>query len=338
MDGDVAVAGLVFQETDALHQDVIDQDLLFGGLHAAGKAQQAVGDLLDPLHVVLDFFEGVPVLLKIGAVGHIFLFEQVLHPARFFGDDRQGVVDLVGHPGGHLPQGGHFAFMDQDLVAPGLLQVALPQAVQNLPGVEHRAQDNEANAHERQQPHQVLGPEQRLQGLPGVFPDNQDPLGDLDRGGRKKTGHAFIGDFFDPGADDRGEIRPGRRLQQVTTKAGLRLQQIFPVDEVGVAAIAGLGGQHDALDDVGINGGPQYPAAVFLPDQDRNNKVGDLPEAQENVAHVGARVQHRVKPGGVPVVNLFQDVVVWPHIGQVVAVFVNHPQVDVRTGAGVHDV
>ena len=122
LNGDIAVAGLILQKAGAFFQDMVHQDFLFGGFHAAGKTKQAVGYLFNPVHVVLDLIDGLLILMEIGTVGHVFLFEQILHPARFLGDHGQGVVDFVGDPGGHLAQGGHLAFVEHQFVALGFFQ------------------------------------------------------------------------------------------------------------------------------------------------------------------------------------------------------------------------
>ena len=68
----------------------------------------------------------------------IFLFQKIAHPARVFLNQHQGIVDLVGHAGGHLAQSRHLAGLEHAGVNMRLLAVGGGQRRHQPPRGNHR--------------------------------------------------------------------------------------------------------------------------------------------------------------------------------------------------------
>ena len=98
--------------------------------------------LAGPLHVLLDLVEGDPVLLKAVAFLELLVHEEVLHPPGLLKDHGLGVVDLVGHARGHLPQGRQLVRLDELGVQLVHALVGLLQAGHGHAGREHRGRHN----------------------------------------------------------------------------------------------------------------------------------------------------------------------------------------------------
>ncbi len=56
-------------------------------------------------------------------------------------------------------------------------------------------------------------------------------------------------------------------------------------------------------------------------------KCGIFPESQKHIADINPGGHYLMKPVGIFIIHLFQSIIIWPHVGQVIAVLVDDPQV-----------
>ena len=118
---------------------------------------------------------GVAQFVQVLDGGLAFLVQQVVDPAGALADERQGIVDLVGHAGGHFAKGRHLAGLDHLRVNVGLVAVKLLKVAHNGPGNGQRPENHDHRAAQHKEQHIQTQLLQGSQRLPGVFQQHQPP-------------------------------------------------------------------------------------------------------------------------------------------------------------------
>jgi hypothetical protein len=205
----------------------------------------------------------------------------------------------VGHTCGHLAQGGHLAFKDHHFITLGFFPVARHQTFQHNVGGEHRAENNKTNSQQGKNPHQIFGAQQRSQGFPGVFFEDQHPFLVL------MGVAAYRVDLSLRVVSSTTEAKsgPGGRSSSLPPKRGSVCNKSSRL--IRYASPVGRFWRHRRYCQGHLNQWWRAKSSCgFFPDQYRNDKMRHLSETQKDVAHIQARTQERVKPFGVPVINL----------------------------------
>jgi hypothetical protein len=146
MNLDIAVFGLFFVKIDHVGDHVLQIDGLGLNVKMTGETQQLSGDGAATVHRIeyrIDVFHQIRVILVLLLDG-----EQVFHVTGGFIDQSQRIVDLMGHPGGQLPDGSQLTVSFRSDHGFRLLPVGLEYFVDHHRGGErdHHGDDDGTDA------------------------------------------------------------------------------------------------------------------------------------------------------------------------------------------------
>ncbi len=329
---DAAAAGFALHQFDHLPQEAVEVHLFDQGLGATRKAQEVLGDALAALHLDVDLAHGVVELFAELRVGDLRLAGGVQHQLAFGQDDGEGVIDLVGHSGGELADGGQFSGLQELLVqAIGLAVPAFDDA-DHVPRDEDRHHQDAGRAHQQEHQGPGVGVVDVGEGLVVVLLHDQQPAGvvqpglagDLGRPGQTPRGFQILqhpdADPFVVGLDGKGG-----RVHDGGVGAGAGLIDSLFVEEVDFAGLADAHVFHQGAEGFGVDGGPQDPFPVAALMGHRDDEMRLLAVPHEHVADVDPLFHHLQEPELLGVVP--RPEIVGADVGEMKAVVADQAEV-----------